>query len=315
MSSDRKRIQAARTRCRELADSQYGVIARSQALEFGLTPRAIDRLLHNREWERVAPRVYRIAGAQKHFRQQLMVLSLWADEGGAVSHRSAGWLWGLSGVDPGFLEVTVVGGRPPSTGVILHRAPPLEECDRAVVDGITTTTPARTICDLAAVLTSDVLEIALDDALRRRLVSLPRLKWQLGRMSCRGRKGIGTLRELIDQRAPDFRPNTPLETRIGRVLLKSDRELPVTQFEVVDRGRLLARFDYAWPEFKVGIECESYQFHSSREAWRRDTTRLNDVVALGWVALRATDEDARDPSSLLRRLSRLVPKRRKKPNL
>jgi very-short-patch-repair endonuclease len=114
--------------------------------------------------------------------------------------------------------------------------------------------------------------------------------------------------EIIESRSPSFRPHTALETRVGRVLLRSDFIRPVTQHQVVDNGRFVARFDFAWPDRRVGIECESYEWHSGRAAWKKDTTRFNEVAALGWIIIRATDEDATDPTSLLEKLSGLIPK-------
>jgi hypothetical protein len=304
-----KRNKKALVRCREVADRQYGVLSRTQALDCGLSRRALERLVRDGDWVRVAPGVYRIAGATHRY-QRYMILSLWLGDRGVLSHTSAAVLWRLRGIREHEIEVTVTTSRRLSgRKTVMHQVQILDEADITCIEGIRTTTACRTICDLAGTVPHKELEIAVDDGLRRGLFSLARLRWQLKR-SGRGRKGLSLLAKIIDGRDPSFRPTTPLETRIGRILLLSEFVPPVTQFEVVDGGDFVARFDFAWPECKVGIECESYEWHSGRAAWRRDTTRFNDLLPLGWRAFRATDEDARDPAALLRTLSGLVPKRK-----
>jgi hypothetical protein len=46
---------------------------------------------------------------------------------------------------------------PPIEGVVIHRGPPLHPDDRTVVDGIPCTSVARTLVDLAEVMTRDEL--------------------------------------------------------------------------------------------------------------------------------------------------------------
>jgi very-short-patch-repair endonuclease len=309
MATRQKRNKTALVQCRKLAGAQHGVLTRAQALECGLSEGAIDRLVAEGEWERCARSVYRIVGTGTDRYQAFMVLSLWAGDQGIVSHSSAAAIWDMRGVKMLRLEATVMTGRqPPREDVTLHRVRCLDEADVAIAHGIRTSTPVRTVCDLSGSLSGHDLEIVVDDCLRRGLFSLARLRWQVSRTGMR-RKGSRTLRTILEERAPSFRPTTALETRIARVLRRSDYILPSTQYEVVDRRGFVARLDFAWPEQRVGIECDSYEWHSGRAAWRRDTVRLNNVIGAGWKVLRATDEDARDPDSLLERLKGLIPRR------
>ena len=77
----------------------------------------------------------------------------------------------------------------------------------------------------------------------------------------------------------------------------------------MDGRRFVARVDFAWPEAKVALECESYEHHSGRVAWKLDVTRLNEVASLGWIVQRGTNEDANNPGPLIARLERLIGER------
>jgi very-short-patch-repair endonuclease len=79
----------------------------------------------------------------------------------------------------------------------------------------------------------------------------------------------------------------------------------------MDGPRFIARVDFAWPEAKVALECESYEYHSGRVEWKLDVTRLNEVASFGWIIQRGTNEDADNPAPLIARLARLLAERMK----
>jgi very-short-patch-repair endonuclease len=125
----------------------------------------------------------------------------------------------------------------------------------------------------------------------------------------KGKKGSRPVKEILSARREGEARHSGLETKIGRALRNSDLPQPVTQFSIMDRGQFIARVDFAWPEEMVLLECESYTWHSGRQEWRRDTARLNEVASLGWLALRGTEEDARDPRELVEKLRRVLRER------
>ena len=49
-------------------------------------------------------------------------------------------------------------------------------------------------------------------------------------------------------------------------------------------GRFVGRVDAALPELKLAIEVDGFEHHSTPEAFQRDRTRQNDLVALGWTS-------------------------------
>ena len=56
------------------------------------------------------------------------------------------------------------------------------------------------------------------------------------------------------------------------------------------------RLDFAWPDRKLGLECDSWEHHGDRVAFGKDRERLSEMVALGWRVLLVTwDIGTRQP--------------------
>jgi very-short-patch-repair endonuclease len=179
---------------------------------------------------------------------------------------------------------------------ILHRVRELRPADIASVAGIPVTSPARTlldVCGLANVTGPVIVEDAFDDALRRELTSLPRLRWTAERVG-RGKPGSRLLKELLRQRAPGFvPPASQLESLVLQVLRDARLPEPERQHEIREFGRLLARVDLAYPDVLLAIEADGYRYHSGRAAWQNDRTRRNALTSRGWRILHLTWEDLR----------------------
>jgi hypothetical protein len=279
-------------RCAAIASRQFGLISRAQALGEGLSADAIDHRLGAGRWERLLPGVFRIAGAPASWHQHLMAAILWAPRA-AVSHQAAAALWELEGCPSDRVELSTVSTRKSRVPwITLHRVGTLDRADVTSLGPIPVTTPTRTLADLCGVLNPDAVERALDDALRRNLTSMPRLRWAAQRLGGRGRPGAHVLRELIGQRGGDWTPPASvLESSERRLLKQAGLPDPAPQWEVRERGRLLARVDLAYPETKVAIEADGYRFHSGRLAWHRDLARRNTLTSRGWQVLHVTWED------------------------
>lgn len=52
------------------------------------------------------------------------------------------------------------------------------------------------------------------------------------------------------------------------------------------------RFDFAWPDFRVAVECEGATYTSGRhtrgKGFEADCEKLNDAAVQGWLVLRVT---------------------------
>ena len=239
-----------------------------------------------------------------------MALSLWCEGKGALSHGAAAYLLKLKIPATNVLEASVsTRGKPPRGDISLHQGIPLPKSDYHRMNGMLVTTATRTLVDLASRLTEEQLEIAVDDAFRRRLTTLRRLEKQAQECTGQGRAGSGSVRKVLDARRGSKHKDSGLETRIARALAKAPIAKPMPQYKILDGRKVVARVDFAWPQAKIALECESYEFHSGRTAWKLDVTRLNEVTSLGWIVQRGTNEDADDPTALVRRLQRLLRER------
>ena len=285
--------------CGAMAARQHGLVSRDQALAAGLTRHAIQDRLAAHRWERVHTGVYRIVGSPATWEQQLMAACLLAGPTAAVSHRAAAAVWALDGVDSSLVEI-VCPRRIRSTGFIAHRAA-VPRRHATHIGSIPVTDPSRTLLDLGGVVSTRLMEDALDDALRRGLTTLTRLRRRLQAEGRRGRAGTGILRQLVDARDPSSAlPESILESRVARLLTRAGLPRPVPQHEIRANGRLVARIDFAWPEHLVALEADGYRHHSGRAAWQRDRARRNLLTGLGWRVLHISWDDVeRRPEAVL----------------
>jgi very-short-patch-repair endonuclease len=216
-----------------------------------------------------------------------MVACLVGGEGTAASHRAAGRLFSLPSLADSKPEISTP-RRVKYDRAIVHRVDPLQRCDVTSIRGFPVTRAARTILDLASVVSPVDLENIVDDALRRRLTTLARLQWRLEELG-RGRKGAKDLRRLLAERAPDVAvPESVLERKVLAVLKEGGLPDPECQFVIQDGGQLVARVDFAYPSHLVAIEAEGYAFHSGRQAWEKDLARRNRLQKMGWRTIHVT---------------------------
>ena len=285
------------TRVARLAARQHGVVARAQARAAGLTPRMIQRRLERGLLVVVHPGVYVVAGAPTTWHQRLLAVCLAL--GAVASHWAAAALWRLTDAEFPPVEVTVAGlGGRPFAGGRLHRTRSLPPTDQTERDGVPVTRPARTLVDLAAVASPSAMEVALDTALRDGLVSVPSVARRLAALGPRGRAGAAVLGDLLADRGREAPAGSGRELRLARMLVAAGLPRPVRQFELRGGGRVVARFDLAWPGDRVAVEFQSYRHHSGRQAWRRDQVRTNAANAAGWRVLAATANELGDGAAV-----------------
>ncbi len=203
-------------------------------------------------------------------------------EDAVLSHRAAGALWGLAAAAVGDVDVTVPGrnpGRRP--GIRVHRARRLDRRDVRRRYEIPMTAPARTLLDLAAVLSRREIERAVNEAQIRRLTRPEELLAVLGRSS--GRGGAVTLRALLEEGARTAPTRSEAEDRLLALLRAA--ELPPTDVNArVGRHEV----DLLWREQRLIVEVDGYAYHASRAAFERDRLRDAELQAAGYRVMRVT---------------------------
>jgi hypothetical protein len=294
-------------RAASLAAAQHGVLSRAQVARLGATRGVIEHRLRTGRWERLGRDVFRIAGTPPSWRGNLMAACLSWGVGAVISHRAASALWRLAGFEPGPCELTVPRSRRRAEPGIIHRHP-LPHADIGVMDGIPLTTPARTLIDLASVAPREAVEEALDDALRRGLVSIQLLRRRLDAIGRPGRPGLAITRLLLDSRDPSAAvPESVFERRLLRTLQGAGLPAPVLQHEIRSGGRLIAVIDFAYPDARLAIEADGYRWHSGRIRWDHDRARRNRLTLLGWRIIHVTWTDlTRRPAMMIDAVARAL---------
>lgn len=266
-----------------LKAKQFGVFRADQAVAQGLSDDALHRAAQAGRLTRDLPRIYRDPSVPTSWEQKLMEAQLWAGDTAVVSHRSAAALHELWGFERGPIELTAAIARRAPKGITLHRGL-LGGADVSSFGPFRTTSPTRTLIDLAAVADEEACEIALDSALRKGMTSLPYLQSRVAARGTRGRKGNGALTRLIAMRAEHPAGlESPLETKFLRLVRAGKLPLPQAGFEVS-----AYRVDFAYPTAKLGIELEGHEYHSGRKPWLHDVARRNFFSDMGWTILHFT---------------------------
>jgi very-short-patch-repair endonuclease len=270
-----------------IADAQFGVFARAQALDAGLSERQIQVRLSARRWESRFRGVYRVVGAPESMQQAAMAGALYAGDGALVSHGTAGVLLGVEGARARDVELWVPGDkRIEVPGLTIHRGSRLDRADRTMLGPIPITNAVRTLIDLSARMEDDRLLATVEDAVRRGLVKPDRLLVRAEALRKSGRPGAGRLVELLrDRSGPAL--ESALEAKVWLLLQQSMLPLPRRQFWVVLPGGRY-RLDFAWPEHRVALECDGWEHHGRRSAFAPDRARLAEFAAARWRVLPIT---------------------------
>jgi very-short-patch-repair endonuclease len=237
---------------------------------------------------------------------------LWAGEDSAISHLSAAAFLRLVDRPPNCVDITVLSHiRSPAAWLRVHRVKSLGAPDVVLERGIRVTSPCRTILDAASVLTEGELGVAVDEALRRGLLSVQKLRWFLDQNTPRRGPGVTKVRRLLEQRIPGPVPESVLETKFVQLLRRNRLPVPVPQFEVRLEGRFIARVDFAYPDIRLAVEVDGFRYHSSRKAWERDIDRANALLQAGWRIIRFTWADiAERPRLVATQLAEILEKLR-----
>ena len=291
-----------------LAAAHHGIFTLEHARSVGFTDHEIKQRRSFGSWIRVYECAYRIAGAPVLWRGDLLA-ACWAGGFRAhASHRSAAALWKLPGGSRVFAEVTCPRWRRARhAGLFVHETKASDPRDVVLVESIPVSTPSRTLLDLGAVRGRRTVELAVEAALHRRIVTLGELREVLRRLGRPGRNGAGVLRSVLAVRDPGATPTeSPMETRVLQVLRDHGLPEPQRQFVIRRDGCFIARVDLAYPQWRIAIEYESFEWHLGAEAIVHNSARRNAIVGERWAVFSATAADIRAEGVRLCRAVRAV---------
>jgi very-short-patch-repair endonuclease len=276
-----------------LAARQHGLLTRAQ-LASHLSRHRRTHLLRRGRLVPVRPGVYAVAGAPDSWERHVLAAVLAAGPGAAASHRTAAALHRLAVRNAPLLELTVPAGRRVRLDAVrAHRSTCTVADHRTRVAGIPVTDVARTLCDLAAVLLPSELEAALDDALRRRLVSIPRVERVHAELARPGRRRTRVVDALLAARRGGIQPgDSEPERRLVRWLVEAGFPRPAQQYRV-RVGQRSYRVDCGYPDLGIDIEYDGWDAHRTRSSFDRDRARGNELEAAGRTVFRFTSASSR----------------------
>jgi very-short-patch-repair endonuclease len=277
----------------EFARTHHGLTHRSWLRDHKVPRGVLEAHLRMGRLESPYVGVYRVAGAPITWRTNVLA-ACWAGGVRAVaSHRSAAALWDLPGQREEIAEIMCPRWRRARhDGLVLHETKLLGSADTTEVDGIPVTMVERTLVDLGAVCSPPVVEMALDNALRRELVTHRSVFTILDRIGKQGRNGVGVLRQILRERDLGEQPTeSPKETELLRLIRNAGLPMPSTQVDIRHRGRFVARVDFAYPDARLVIEYDSRSHHVGVVEMERDSARRNLLVAADMTVLVATQRD------------------------
>ncbi|MDQ1394448.1 MAG: hypothetical protein QOF30_3425 [Acidimicrobiaceae bacterium] len=267
------------------ANRQLGLVTTGQLRHLGLSQRQIEWQAAKGSIIRIRHLVYRTAGAPIRWEQAVLAAVLGARATAVASHATAAAIWQLRHSDRHSAGIHLTADRwVQLNGVTSHvgRITPGECTEHG---GIPVTTPERTIMDLASTLTVRQLGECIDDAMRRGLVQLQRLRQLVERAAAskHGRRLLAPLHKVLADRITGYRPDdSDFEKRMNAEWERLQLPPAKRQFRVRCANKTY-RLDVAIPDNKIGIEWESLEHHGTRSGIDNDSNRRADLAAEGWV--------------------------------
>ncbi len=269
--------------------SQYGLVSRRQVLEAGMTDSQINERLHAGRWVRASRGVYRHAIWPVTPLSRLLGACMTCDA--LASHRSAAAVHGIEGYELDRFELSVPWEKKPAVnGAKVYRMTQMHLARPVVRNGIPCTGLARTILDLAAVVSRRQLDRTIDAVLRDGLLRASDLYAVLVSHSRNGRAGCGALRETLDERCGDDPvPLSAWSRMIADLLVGSGLPRPAMEYRALDDGgEFVAQVDLAYPSRRLAIELDSKRWHLNSVSFERDPRRRNALMVGGWRVLTFT---------------------------
>jgi len=224
--------------------------------------------------------------------------------GALASHGSAAWLWGLFRTRPGTIHVTVPTRRHAKASISVHYAR-LADDDRAVCEAIPLTSVARTLLDLAAILSPVRLDRAIERSEELRLFDLRSVEALIDRAG--SHPGRGRLRRAIAiyRDEPAF-TRSRLEQRFLDLVKRAGLPAPSMNFW---EGKF--ELDAYWRSERFVVELDVYETHGSRASFESDRVRQEELKLMGIEMIRVTGPRLdREPGAVAQRIGALLEQRR-----
>jgi Protein of unknown function (DUF559) len=258
----------------------------------------LERALVAGRWTRVLRGAYVAAGQPVDLEIRATAVGRLLPPPAVVADRTVLWLCGLDVLSrPDDLVEAVVarGSVVPRRHDVRVREALLLPSDVGRIREVPALRPARATADLMRRLPLATAVVIADAVQHAGLVTGGDVQRELARS--RGLRGVCSARSALELSDP--RAESPPESRV-RLVLRLGGLDPVPQYDVLDaEGRWIARVDLAFPERRVAVEYDGREVHLRDDVFVRDRQRQNALLRAGWLVLRYTAPDLRQPQRVL----------------
>jgi predicted transcriptional regulator of viral defense system len=283
----------------ELAADRDGVLSIDQLRTCGLDRDAVAVRVRNGWLHRLHRGVYAVGHAGVSLRGRFRAAVLACGAGTALGWFAAAADWELIAWKEREIEVIVTsGGARRIEGVRVHRSRSLTRRDVRFRNGIPVTSPARTLLDLATVLSEHALRRAARQAQALKLVTVAELIEIAER--CNGHRGAVKLRAVVaDGPAPT---RSRLEDLLVDLLDAAGIPRPEINVALRPGGRTIIP-DVLWRDRRLAIEADSVTWHDHKLTRENDADKQAILEAHGFRVVRVTHEQlSRRPAQTLERI-------------
>jgi hypothetical protein len=268
------------------------VVSGAQLRRLGFTKYAVRRRVESKRLQRVHSGVFAVGHLALTVDSRRLAAVMACGPKALLSHRAAASVQGLLSYSSQ-LEVTVPrGAARPKPGIVIHRSRLIHPEDRALVRGIPVTSVARTLVDLAEVLSEERLAKAVHEAEVHRVFDLNALERTLGRLP--GRIGGHRLRRVLVAYRPD--PHFTRSRAERRFLVLCERHgLPAPHTNLWIAGHEVNAY---WEDLDIAVEIDGGETHHTRQAFYEDRARDRRLAGFGIRVVRVTSRDLDDEARL-----------------
>jgi hypothetical protein len=286
-----------------------GAFLRREVIALGMDDRILRRQLRAGVWVRVRHGAYTFADIwaaadeDEQHRIRMRAASRVLGDRVAFSHHSSCLITRLPlwGADLTPIHVTRRdGGAGRTESDVRHHEGLLLPEDVMTEDGLTRTRPVRAVLESASLLTVEQGLVVVDAGLHQRLYDKGELfAQQLLMESWPGCQHLQLVTRLASGRSASAG-----ESRSRYLFWVEGLPAPVSQYEIHDRGRVVATVDFAWPDRRLIVEFDGkgkYVKHllpgeTPADAVFREKRREDLIRRLtGWTVIRLTWADLHHP--------------------
>ena len=291
----------------ELAARQHGLVTFKQLRGIGLSASAIDGRVRAGRLHRVYRGVFAVGHPLLTRSGRFMAAVLACGPGAALSHRSAGRHRGLRPDNRATIDVTspIRSGRR-IAGITVHSGATLLRRDVEIIDGIRTTTLARTLLDLAEVISKRQLERAVEEAIVLRELDMNTIDDVLARAT--GRRGAATLRAVLgDIRPGSTNTRNDLEEAFLHICRAAGTPPDAVNAWIPYPEGGGAEADFVWRDHNLVVEVDGRAAHLTPQAFEHDRARDQRLATLGWRVVRFSFRQVEaEPAGVATTLSALL---------